>query len=86
METTKLFMNGRSQAVRLSQKYRFKGSSVAIKPVGNGLLLLPITNIGQMLQEAVDSFEPNVKLERGEQTEQLREFERIPALRLENWG
>lgn len=73
METAKLFMNGRSQAVRLPQKYRFKGNSVAIKPVGNGLLLLPITNIGQMLQEAVDSFEPNVKLERSEQTEQLRE-------------
>lgn len=67
METAKLFMSGRSQAVRLPQKYHFKGNSVAIKPIGNGLLLLPITNVGQMLQEAVNSFEPNFRLERGEQ-------------------
>lgn len=67
METAKLFMHGRSQAVRLPQKYRFKDHSVVIKPVGNGLLLLPLTNIGQMLQEAVNTFEPDFKIERGEQ-------------------
>lgn len=31
METAKLFMNGRSQAVRLPQEYRFKGNEVYIR-------------------------------------------------------
>ena len=35
METAKIFMNGRSQAIRLPKKYRFKGSKVYIKKVGD---------------------------------------------------
>jgi len=31
MDTAKVFTNGRSQAIRLPQKYRFKGSEVYIK-------------------------------------------------------
>ncbi|MCL1930806.1 MAG: AbrB/MazE/SpoVT family DNA-binding domain-containing protein [Treponema sp.] len=31
MDTAKIFTNGRSQAIRLPQKYRFKGSEVYIK-------------------------------------------------------
>ena len=31
MDTGKLFMNGRSQAVRLPKKYRFEGNEVLIK-------------------------------------------------------
>lgn len=31
-EVAKLFMNGRSQAVRLPAKYRFEGSEVEVRP------------------------------------------------------
>ena len=31
MNTAKIFMNGRSQAVRLPQEYRFKGNEVYIR-------------------------------------------------------
>ena len=39
--TAKLFMTGRSQAVRLPKSLRFEGSDVVAKKFGNGVLLLP---------------------------------------------
>jgi len=39
MDTAKLFYNGRSQAVRLPQEYRFTGDEVGIKKVGEVVLL-----------------------------------------------
>jgi antitoxin VapB len=41
METAKIFMNGRSQAIRLPKEYRFEGSEVYIKKVGEMVILLP---------------------------------------------
>jgi antitoxin VapB len=41
MDTAKLFQTGRSQAVRLPKAFRFEGSEVFIKRVGNGVLLIP---------------------------------------------
>ena len=39
----KVFMTGRSQAVRLPKEYRVPGDSVYVKRLGNGILLLPKT-------------------------------------------
>lgn len=41
METAKLFINGRSQAVRLPKEFRLQGKEVFIKKTGVGILLLP---------------------------------------------
>jgi len=41
METAKLFLNGRSQAVRLPKAYRFEGNEVYIKKIPEGILLIP---------------------------------------------
>ena len=41
MEKAKLFINGRSQAVRLPKAYRFNGSEVYIKKISEGVLLIP---------------------------------------------
>jgi antitoxin VapB len=41
METAKLFMNGRSQAVRLPKAFRFEGNEVYIKKIAGGVLLIP---------------------------------------------
>ena len=41
MDTAKLFINGRSQAVRLPKAYRFEGKEVYVKKVPEGVLLLP---------------------------------------------
>jgi antitoxin VapB len=40
--TAKLFLNGRSQAVRLPREFRFDGDEVRIQQMGDGVLLEPI--------------------------------------------
>jgi antitoxin VapB len=40
--TAKLFLNGRSQAVRLPREFRFQGDEVRIRQFGDGVLLEPI--------------------------------------------
>ena len=40
MQKAKLFINGRSQAVRIPKAYRFEGNEVYIKKVTGGILLL----------------------------------------------
>lgn len=41
--TTTLFMNGRSQAVRLPKEMRLPGKEVSIRRLGGGVLIEPIT-------------------------------------------
>lgn len=38
----RLFLSGRSQAMCLPKQYRFRSNDVAVKHIGNGVLLLPI--------------------------------------------
>lgn len=40
--TTTLFMNGRSQAVRLPKEFRLPGEKVSIRQLGDGVLLEPL--------------------------------------------
>ncbi len=40
--TAKLFMNGRSQAVRLPKEFRFEGSEVAVRREGIRVILEPL--------------------------------------------
>lgn len=40
--TAKIFMHGRSQAVRLPKEFRLPGREVRVSKVGNGVLLEPI--------------------------------------------
>jgi antitoxin VapB len=42
IETAQLFMNGRSQAVRLPKLFRFEGKQVQIKKMGNSVVLTPM--------------------------------------------
>ena len=41
MDTAKLFINGRNQALRLPKAYRFEGNEMYIKKVSEGVLLIP---------------------------------------------
>jgi len=41
MDTAKIFINGRSQAIRLPKAYRFEGKEVYIKRTSVGVLLIP---------------------------------------------
>jgi len=69
----KLFMSGRSQAVRLPKSLRFAGDEVIAKRFGNGVLLLPVEAPWQVMQEALDEFEPGFELQREQPEQQTRE-------------
>lgn len=73
MEVAKIFQTGRSQAVRLPKAFRFNADEVAIKRFGNGVLLLPINNPWDLMQEALNEFDHGFQLERTDQGEQSRE-------------
>lgn len=73
MDTAKLFSSGRSQAVRLPKAYRFEGDEVIVKRFGNGVLLLPKTDLWGVMEEAIGEFEPGFRLERSPPSPQERE-------------
>jgi len=64
MDTARLFQSGRSQAVRLPKEYRFAGTEVVVKHFGNGVLLLPVDDPWQTLEQALQAFEPGFTLQR----------------------
>ena len=67
----KVFMTGRSQAVRLPKEYRVSGDSVYVKRLGNGILLLPKTGERWAgLFAALDEFPRDFDLDRNQ--EQMR--------------
>lgn len=68
----KLFMSGRSQAVRLPKELRFEGDSVIAKRFANGVLLLPADAPWQFMAEALEEFEPGFTLKREEPAQQDR--------------
>ena len=72
MDTAKLFMTGRSQAVRLPKEYRFEGNEVLIKRVGDAVVLLPRTRSWDTLIEGLNRFEPGFSLERKQPAKQQK--------------
>ena len=62
--TAKLFMTGRSQAVRLPRELQFEGKEVIAKRFGSGVLLLPMDAPWEIIQEALDEFEPGFQITR----------------------
>lgn len=63
----KVFMTGRSQAVRLPKEYRVTGKSVYVKRLGNFIVLIPKTGDRWAgLFAALDEFPRDFALERGQ--------------------
>ena len=61
----KVFMTGRSQAVRLPKEYRVTGDSVYVKRLGNAIVLIPKTgDRWSGLFAALDEFPRDFILER----------------------
>jgi len=60
MKTAKVFMSGKSQAVRLPKEYRFSADEISIKKVGEVVLLYSEESVWEnfMLSEPVsDDYE-----------------------------
>ncbi|WP_207148026.1 antitoxin [Thiohalocapsa halophila] len=73
VDTAKIFQSGRSQAVRLPKAYRFEGKEVALKRLGSAVLLLPLDNPWQLMEEGLDEFEEGFVLERAQPEQPARE-------------
>jgi antitoxin VapB len=56
MQTAKIFINGRSQAVRLPKDFRFSGNDVFIKKIGKMVVLLPKDDPWSSLVNSLDQF------------------------------
>jgi len=73
MDTAKLFMTGRSQAVRLPKEYRFKGKDVYVKKLDNIVLLIPKDDPWSSLISSVHEFTDDYLSKRTQPIHQDRE-------------
>ena len=72
LKIAKIFMNGRSQAVRLPKEFRFDEDEVVIKKVGDAVMLFPKRYSRDVLKNALNELDPEFRLERQQPKEQQR--------------
>ena len=74
LKTARLFVNGRSQAVRLPKEYQFYGEDVYIQKVGEAVILYPLDKEWEVFLHGLNSFSDDFMSEgRLQGTEQERE-------------
>ena len=73
MKTAKLFRNGRNQAIRLPEEFRFRGTEVFVKKTGNTVLLIPVEDSWQTLFDSLSQFSEDFLASRDQPEQQLRE-------------
>jgi antitoxin VapB len=73
MKTAKLFQNGQSQAVRLPKDFRFPGTMVYVKKVGQNVVLIPANNPWESLFESLDEFSSDFMSSREQPQYQTRD-------------
>ncbi|HSN74988.1 MAG TPA: type II toxin-antitoxin system VapB family antitoxin [Anaerolineae bacterium] len=56
MDTAEVIHSGQSQVVRLPEGFRFEGTKVLIKKVGDAVVLLPYRNDWQVLFDSLEMF------------------------------
>ena len=73
MKVAKLITHGGSQAVRLPKEFRFEGTEVHVRRMGDEVVLSaqPPADLQAML-DALDDFEPGVRLEREQPAQKMR--------------
>ncbi|NML14044.1 antitoxin [Azohydromonas caseinilytica] len=70
MDTAKVFMTGRSQAVRLPKAYRFDTDEVTIERAPDGAVILrpkPRANLGERIRQILEKAGDTSEFERPEQ-------------------
>ncbi|MCL2334599.1 MAG: antitoxin [Endomicrobia bacterium] len=73
MQTAKLFVNGRSQAVRLPKEYQFEGDDVYIRKIGDAVLLFPKAKAWKIFLNALKGFSEDFMSDGRGQSKQRRE-------------
>jgi len=56
MQSAKLFINGRSQAVRLPKEFQFSGKDVLIQKIGDAVILFPRDKSWEVFLHGLNSF------------------------------
>jgi len=73
METAKLFMNGRSQAVRLPKEFRINDTEVYIKKIGDIIMLIPKNSAWKAMEASLAYFSDDFLSQREQPAGQVRE-------------
>ena len=74
MQSARLFLNGRSQAVRLPKEYQFNGENVYIQKVGEAVFLFPLEKEWEVFMNGLNNFSDNYLSEgRSQEMDQERE-------------
>ncbi|MEW6623022.1 MAG: type II toxin-antitoxin system VapB family antitoxin [Bacillota bacterium] len=73
MDIAKVFINGRSQAVRLPKDYRFKDSEVYVKKIDDVVLLIPKDSAWKVFESSVDYFTEDFLSDRNQPKTQKRD-------------
>ena len=73
MKTAKIFRNGKSQAVRLPKEFRLKDDQVFIKKSGNVVMLIPVRNSWDALENSFGKFSADFMTRRKQPKIQRRE-------------
>lgn len=74
MSVAKLFTHGGGQAVQLPKEFRFEGTEVHVRRVGDEVVLSvrpPASS--QSLFDALDAFEPGLRLQRDQREADVRD-------------
>ncbi|MCR4584402.1 MAG: type II toxin-antitoxin system VapB family antitoxin [Lachnospiraceae bacterium] len=53
-QTTKVFMNGRSQAVRIPLEFRFEEEEVYVNKIGDTLMLTPVKSLAETMRKGIE--------------------------------
>lgn len=73
MDIAKIFINGRSQAVRLPKEYRLEGSEVYVKKVDDVVILIPKDSAWKTMETSVNYFSDDFMSERNQPEIEKRE-------------
>ena len=74
MQTARLFVNGRSQAVRLPKDCQFQGENVYIQKIGDAVILVPFDKDWEVFIHGLNSFSGDFMSEgRLQDKDQMRE-------------
>lgn len=73
MKTAQIFMNGRSQAVRLPKECRFEGKEVFIKKHHGLVILIPKEDPWRSLVASLDNFTEDFMADREQPPQQERD-------------
>jgi antitoxin VapB len=56
IQTAKIFLNGRNQAVRLPKEFQFRGKDVYIQKIGDAVILVPVNKTWETFIHGLNSF------------------------------